>query len=67
MRVTQPIGLGWMSSDLNPLGAVGNAANATAERGETLAESGAEKFIDLLRDVLAFDLARLRSGPLAKS
>ena len=59
LRVTQPIGFGWMSSDLHPLGAVGNAANATAERGETLADSGAEKFIDLLRDVLAFDLAAL--------
>ncbi len=67
LRVTQPIGLGWMSSDLNPLGAVGNAANANAERGETLADSGAEKFMDLLKDVLAFDLARITSGPLAKS
>ena len=67
LRVTQPIGLGWMSSDLHEHGAVGNAANATAERGEALAESGADKFIDLLRDVLAFDLARLRPGPLAKS
>jgi len=67
LRVTQPIGFGWMSSDLHPHGAVGNAANATAERGEILADSGAEKFIDLLRDVLAFDLARLRPGPLAKS
>jgi creatinine amidohydrolase len=67
LRVTQPIGLGWMSSDLHPLGAVGNAANATAERGETLADSGAHKFIDLLRDVLAFDLSRLNPGPLARS
>jgi creatinine amidohydrolase len=67
LRVTQPVGLGWMSSDLNPLGAVGDAANAKAERGETLADSGAERFIDLLRDVLAFDLARLTPGPLAKS
>jgi creatinine amidohydrolase len=67
LRVTQPIGFGWMSSDLNPLGAVGDAANANAERGDALADSGAEKFIDLLRDVLAFDLSRLVSGPLAKS
>ena len=67
LRVTQPIGLGWLSSDLHPHGAVGNAANANAERGELLADSGAEKFVDLVRDVLAFDLARLRPGPLAKS
>lgn len=67
LRVTQPIGFGWMSSDLHPMGAVGEADKATAEKGETLAESGAGKFIDLLRDVLAFDLDRLKPGPLARS
>jgi creatinine amidohydrolase len=66
LRVTQPIGLGWMASDLHELGAAGDASNATAEKGEALAESGAEKFVDLLRDVLAFDLSRLRPGPLAR-
>jgi creatinine amidohydrolase len=65
LRVTQPIGFGWMSSDLFPLGAVGDAGAATAEKGEACVENGADAFIDLLRDVLAFDLARLRQGPLA--
>jgi len=65
LRVTQPIGFGWMSSDLHELGAVGDAANATAEKGEACAENGANAFIDLLRDVCAFDLSRLRKGPLA--
>jgi creatinine amidohydrolase len=65
LRVTQPIGFGWMASDLHPLGTAGDASLATAEKGEACAENGAEAFLDLLRDVLAFDLARLRDGPLA--
>ena len=65
LRVTQPIGMAWMASDLHELGVAGDASRATVERGEAIAESGADKFIDLLRDVLAFDLDRLRPGPLA--
>ncbi len=65
LRVTQPIGIGWMSSDLHELGAAGDASNATAAKGEACAEYGAEGFIELLRDVHAFDLARLVQGPLA--
>jgi creatinine amidohydrolase len=65
LRVTQPISFGWMSSDLNELGAAGDASKATAEKGQACAENAAEEFIALLRDVLAFDLARLRPGPLA--
>ncbi len=64
LRVTQPIGFGWMSSDLHELGTAGDASNATAAKGEACAEHGADAFIDLLRDVLAFDLSRLRPGPL---
>lgn len=67
LRATQPIGFGWMSSDLNEFGAVGDAANATAAKGEACAENGADAFLDLLRDVLAFDLARLKPGPLARA
>jgi creatinine amidohydrolase len=65
LRVTQPIGFGWMASDLHPLGTAGDASQATAEKGEACAENGAQAFLDLLRDVLAFDLARLRPGPFA--
>jgi creatinine amidohydrolase len=65
LRVTQPIGFGWMASDLHELGVAGDAANATAAKGEKCAENGADAFVDLLRDVLAFDLARLADGPLA--
>ena len=64
LRATRPIGFGWMASDLNELGAVGDASRASAERGEALAEHGADRFVELLRDVVAFDLDRLRPAPL---
>jgi creatinine amidohydrolase len=67
LRVTQPIGFGWMASDLHPLGTAGDASKATAEKGESCADNGADEFVHLLRDVLAFDLKRLRPGPLAVS
>ncbi len=53
----QPIGFGWMSQDLHPAGAMGDAASATAEKGEASADHGARAFIDLLREVDAFSLA----------
>ena len=64
LRVTQPIGFGWTAQDLSPAGAMGNAAAATREKGVVAADYGAKAFIELLRDVQRFDLARLPHGPL---
>ena len=64
LRVTQPVGFGWMAQDNHPSGAMGNAAAGTAEKGEAAAGHGARAFVDLIRDVHAFDLARLPPGPL---
>jgi creatinine amidohydrolase len=64
LRHAQPAGFGWMSQDLSGPGAMGNAAAATARKGEDLANFGAEKFVELLRDVQAFDLTLLKKGPL---
>jgi len=64
LRALQPNGMGWMASDLNPAGAVGDAASGEAMKGDALLASGVEAFIALMRDVAAFDLARLRAGPL---
>ncbi len=64
LRATQPVGFAWMASDLNDSGAVGDAASATAAKGEACAERGADAFVGLLRDVAAFDLARLAAGPI---
>jgi creatinine amidohydrolase len=66
LRVTQPIGFGWMASDLTSGGVAGDASKATKEKGEACADHAAAAFIDLLRDVHAFDLSRLHPGPLAK-
>lgn len=60
----RPVGFGWMTQDLHPSGAVGDARSATAAQGEAALEHGARGFIELLRDIDRFDLARLRPGPL---
>jgi creatinine amidohydrolase len=63
LRAGHPIGFGWMAQDLSASGAMGNAAAATREKGETTADYGATAFIELLRDVEAFDLAALAREP----
>jgi creatinine amidohydrolase len=56
LRATQPIGFGWMSQDLHPAGAMGEAAKATREKGEASLDHGARSFVELLREVDAFTL-----------
>ena len=62
----RPAGFAWMTQDLNPSGAVGDATLATAAKGEAALEHGATAFIELLREIDRFDLSRLREGPLAE-
>jgi creatinine amidohydrolase len=57
LRATQPIGFGWMSQDLNPAGAMGEAAEARPEKGEASADFGAQAFAALLREIDTFDLS----------
>lgn len=64
LRAHHGIGFGWMSQDLSPSGAMGNAEAANVEKGEACADYGATAFIELLQDVEAFDLTRLAEGPL---
>ena len=64
LRAGEPVGFGWMSQDLNPSGAIGDATLATAAKGEAALAHGARAFVELLDDVTRFDLARLASGPL---
>jgi creatinine amidohydrolase len=63
LRLSRPAGFGWMAQDLNPAGAVGNAAAATAAQGEAALAHGARGFVQLLQEVDRFDLARLRDAP----
>ena len=64
LRATGPQGFGWMAQDLSPSGAMGDAAAARVDKGESAADYGVTAFIELLADVEAFDLARLAEGPL---
>ena len=64
LRAHGGIGFGWMSQDLSPSGAMGNAEGARPEKGEASADYGATAFIELLQDIEAFDLVRLADGPL---
>ncbi len=50
---------GWKAQDLGLKGAVGNAAAATAEKGKASLDHAAAAFVELLKDIHAFDLARL--------
>ena len=57
LRADFPAGFGWMTQDLHPSGAVGDASLASAEKGEAALDHGAKAFIELLKDVERFELA----------
>ena len=46
-----PLSYGWVATDLNPAGTVGEAQLATAEKGKAACEHQIKGFIDLLRTV----------------
>lgn len=53
LGVEKPIGIGWLSEDLNPAGVVGNAAAATAEKGQVCFEHIVNGLVALTREVAA--------------
>ena len=59
----RPAGFAWMTQDLHPSGAVGDATLASAAKGDAALTRGAEAFVELLGEVDRFDLERLRQGP----
>ncbi len=52
----KPVGMGWMTQDLNPQGACGNAAAASAEKGAALLDFLAARLVQLLGEVEAMPL-----------
>jgi creatinine amidohydrolase len=62
----RPAGFAWMTQDLNDTGAIGDATLGTAAKGEAALAHCAQAFVELLREVDRFDLARLREGQLAE-
>lgn len=59
LRVHGPVQYGWMAGDLNPAGVVGNAAEATAEKGRLSLDHASKGFVALLQDVQRFRLVDL--------
>ncbi len=58
-RMLRPIGptsFAWEAGDLNPHGAVGNAAAATAEAGRAVVEHAARQLVALLEEIRRFPL-----------
>jgi creatinine amidohydrolase len=51
----RPVPFAWQAQDLHESGAVGNATQASAEKGEQLLDHGARAFCELLDDVDKFD------------
>jgi creatinine amidohydrolase len=64
LGASRPAGFAWLTQDLHASGALGDATIATAAKGEAALDHGARGFVDLLREVDRFDLARLKDGPL---
>ncbi|MCR8958435.1 creatininase family protein [Variovorax sp. S2] len=56
--------LGWAMEDYNPQGAAGNAAAATAARGQAVVDAAAEQLALLLAEVSRLPLDTANTGPL---
>ncbi|MFD1746891.1 creatininase family protein [Rhizobium helianthi] len=61
LRAYGPHAFGWKMSDLSELGVAGNAAAATAARGEVLLDHAVRGILELLEDVHRFDVDTLSS------
>jgi creatinine amidohydrolase len=59
----RPAPFAWQAEDLHRSGAVGDATQASAEKGQRLLDRGARAFCELLADVDKFDLAALANRP----
>jgi creatinine amidohydrolase len=57
-----PHAFAWLAADLNPAGAVGAAVEASAAKGQAVAEHRARGFVELLEDVRTARLADWISG-----
>jgi creatinine amidohydrolase len=59
LRAYGPHAFGWKMADLNHQGVAGNAAVATADKGEMLIAHSVAGLVELLQDVDAFDVRTL--------
>ncbi|MFC0284274.1 creatininase family protein [Camelimonas abortus] len=64
LRADRPAGFSWLSQDLHPSGAMGDASRASREKGEAAANHAAAAFVRLLREMRRFELGGgLRQRP----
>jgi creatinine amidohydrolase len=63
LSTQRPAPFAWQAQDLNPSGAVGDATQASAAKGEQLIEHGARAFCELLAEVDNFDVKSLTKLP----
>jgi creatinine amidohydrolase len=63
LSTQRPAPFAWQAQDLHPSGAVGNATQASADKGERLIAHGVRAFIELLEDVDKFATQMLSRGP----
>jgi creatinine amidohydrolase len=59
----RPAPFAWQAQDLHTGGAVGDATEASAEKGEVVLDHGASAFCELLADVDKFNVMGLANGP----
>ncbi len=63
LSITPSGKLGWQMQDLNPAGAAGNAAIATADKGHAVIDHVSSRLVELLQEIDRFDLTRLANEP----
>jgi creatinine amidohydrolase len=63
LSTQRPAPFAWQAQDLQRGGAVGDATQASAEKGERLLDQGARAFCELLADVDNFDVKKLADRP----
>ena len=63
LSITPTGKIGWQTQDLNPQGACGNAANASADKGRQVLDYVSDRFVELLREVQRAPLSLLNPDP----
>ena len=56
--------LGWQMQDYNPMGAAGNAAAATAEKGHAVLQAAAAQLSAMLQEIADLPLSTLVDTPV---
>jgi creatinine amidohydrolase len=61
LKLEGSVGIGWMTQDINPAGAIGNAADANAEHGALSIDHAGRGLARLLADVSRYPLPEVKA------